>query len=113
VTTWIQRRFGCTGLRIPLPGRWQAELWLAPRGCVIPPHVHPRIDSRLVFLGGGMRWWLGHRFVDLGWRDALKAWRVPAYQTHGAETTGPFGLFLNLERWMGPKTSAAENLEFQ
>ena len=83
---WLQRRFGCTGLRIPLPGPWQVELWLAPRGAV----------SR-----------------EFNWRDFGRSFLVPPDCVHGAVTLGAFGLFLNLEHWLpgAAKTSAATDLE--
>ena len=103
---WLQRRFGCTGLRIPLPGAWQVELWWCPKGSEITPHVHPSIDSTLVFLGGRMRWRRGSQRREFTARDMFRAFRVPRDCVHSAQTTGRFGLFLNLERWTGPKTSA-------
>lgn len=112
----IHRRFNCTGLRIPLPGAWQLELWWCPRGAVIPMHRHPHVESVLVFLGGEMLWnreWsdgkgLGRTFRA---RDFLRAFDVSSDCAHGAKVTGRFGLFANLERWTGPKTSAAIDLE--
>ena len=66
----IHRKFGCTGLAIALPGPWQLEVWFCPPGTVIPMHVHDRIQSFLVFLGGRMIWWkdnlAGRQFT---WRD--------------------------------------------
>ncbi len=117
------RCFDCTGLRLPLPGPWQAELWWCPKGSVIPEHTHAAFDSRLVFLGGDMEWSLGNwgrgfygagvacRKKRLTWRNLFKTIRVGRFQPHGARTLGRFGLFLNLERWTGPKTSAAHDLE--
>lgn len=113
----IHRRFNCTGLRIPLPGAWQLELWWCPRGAVIPMHRHPHVESVLVFLGGEMLWeraegnraWGDMRMFRF--RDFLKHFAVPPRCAHGAKVTGRFGLFANLERWTGPKTSAALDLE--
>ena len=112
---WLQRRFGCTGLRIPLPGPWQVELWLAPRGAVIPPHTHPHIVSRLVFLAGRMGWQRGAVSREFNWRDFGRSFLVPPDCVHGAVTLGAFGLFLNLEHWLpgAAKTSAAVDLEME
>ena len=111
MTPWSHRRFGCTGVRLPLPGRWQLELWLAPRGVVIPAHTHPHIQSRLIFLGGCMRWQRGSVFRTFDWRHIGRSFAVAADVVHGAVTLGRFGLFANLERWVGPKSSAAVDLE--
>ena len=112
----INRRFNCTGLRIPLPGPWQLELWWCPRGAVIPMHCHPNVESMLVFLAGKMRWrfQIGETSVIervMTWSNFMKGYCVPPNADHGAEVTGRFGLFANLEYWSGPKTSAATDLE--
>jgi hypothetical protein len=106
----FEHRFGCTGLKIPLPGRWQAELWLAPSGCEIPDHTHPHIQSHLMFLAGAMVWRMAGRMKRCGWRETFRVFRVPPGCIHGATTLGRFGLFLNVERWTGPKSSAARDL---
>ena len=123
----INRRFNCTGLRIPLPGPWQLELWWCPRGAVIPMHRHPHVESVLVFLGGRMLWKRVEEYIcqsmagpykfplessrRFGFGDVFRWFRVPANESHGATVIGRFGLFANLERWTGPKTSAAQDLE--
>lgn len=97
----------CRGWTLLRAWRWQVELWWCPRGECIPAHTHQQFDGRLVFLGGRMRWLLGHRSRLVTWRDVLRSWSVPAGAVHGAEVVGGFGLFLNIERWHGTPTSAA------
>jgi hypothetical protein len=63
-----------------------------------------------VFLGGGMVWRMAGRVKWCGWREMGRLFQVPSGCQHGATTHGRFGLFLNLERWTGPKTSAAHDL---
>lgn len=103
----ISRFQRCIGLRLLRLGRWQVELWWCPRREVIPEHTHLQFDGMLVFLGGRMRWSMAGRERSVGWRDLLRAWRVPAGIPHAARVTGRFGLFLNIEHWSGDPTSAA------
>lgn len=107
----ITRFQRCLGIRLFRLGRWQAELWLCPRGQVIPPHTHRYFQGRLVFVAGRMEWTLEGRTRDVGWRDVLRSWPVPAGANHGAVVTGWFGVFLNIERWQGRPTSAATDFE--
>ena len=116
----IKRIFSCTGFKIPLPGRYQIEVWYCPKGAVIPPHVHMEVNSFIWMIAGRMRWRVGNqeREVSGPLRHrksngdlALSAYRVTPRMPHGATVTGLFGLFLNLERWNGPKTSAASDIE--
>jgi mannose-6-phosphate isomerase-like protein (cupin superfamily) len=107
----LMRAFGATGLKLPLPGRWQAELWYCPADVVIPFHTHSRVDSVLVFLGGRMLWFLGNkRNRVLGLLNVGAWFRVPAGVPHAAMVLGRCGLFLNLQRWTGEKSSAATDL---
>lgn len=103
----ITRFNRCLGFRLLRVLRWQVELWWCPAGEVIPTHVHSQFDGRLVFLGGSMRWAMDGRARNLSWSDVGRSWRVPAGVRHGAEVTGWFGLFLNIEAWSGQPTSAA------
>lgn len=105
----ITRFHRCVGFRLLRLLRWQVELWCCPAGEIIPPHVHSQFDGRLVFLGGSMRWTLGDRVRDLSWSDFGKSWSVPVGTVHGARVLGRFGIFLNIERWSGEPTSAAED----
>jgi hypothetical protein len=116
----IHRRFNCTGLRIPLPGAWQLELWWCPRGAVIPMHRHPHVESVLVFLAGGMVFTrekvqpdgtVVPKSREFTIRDTFRRLVVPPTCSHGASVVGRFLLFANLERCTGPKTSAATDLE--
>lgn len=109
----IKRRFNCTGLRIPLNRSTQVELWFAPRGAVIPPHTHPHIVSRLMFLAGRMSWQRGNVCREFNWRDTFRHFLVPPDCVHGAVVLGWFGLFLNFERWLPgtDMTSAAVDLQ--
>ena len=108
----LRHIFGCHGITLALPGPWQLEIWFCPRGSLISMHVHRHVESVLVFLGGRMWWSMGERRGRLfRWRDFGRAFRVGANVPHGAYTKGWFGLFANLERWHGPKTSAAIDLE--
>lgn len=109
----LRQSFGCHGLTIPLPGNWQVEFWFCPRGTYIPSHVHPHIQSRLIFLGGRMLWQRSAEHREFNWRHIGRSFLVGPTVEHGAVTTGAFGFFANLERWIGshPKTSAAIDLE--
>lgn len=111
--SWVRfhHRFDCRGIAIRLPGSYQLELWFCPSGSCIPCHIHPNIDSLLVFLGGSMVWQRDGWAKSFSWRDIGRAFRVPAHVRHGAYTVGAFGLFANIERWLGPKSSASIDLE--
>lgn len=107
--SWIERACGCTGLRVPLPGRWQLELWFCPANADIPEHVHERMDGWLVFLGGSMVWARGDAARRFGWRDTGRCLAVPAGCPHAARVCGRFGAFAVIERWRGSKDSAARD----
>lgn len=95
------------GVRLFRVGRFQAELWLCPRGEKIPEHAHDKMDSRITFLGGAMIFTRDKKSIPLDWRRIGRSFKVRAGQAHGAEVTGRFGLFLNLERWTTAPSSAA------
>ncbi len=107
----IHRFQRCVGFRLLRLGRWQVELWLCPRGEVIPAHTHSYFDGRLIFLGGRMRWRMAGKTKEVGWFDVLRSWKVPAGVSHGATVTGWCGAFLNVERWAVEPTSAAIDFE--
>jgi hypothetical protein len=112
--TIFRQRFGCYGLALPLGRGRLLELWLAPRHAFIPRHIHPHIESTLIFLGGTMAWWRDQQPGKLlTWRHVGRWFRVPAQCAHAAMTFGWFGLFANFERWQPgvPVTSAAVDLE--
>lgn len=52
---------------------------------------------------------------EFGWRDIGRWFRVGPGVEHGAVTTGAFGLFANVERWLEqtPKTSASIDIELR
>lgn len=107
----FQRSRGWTLLRL---GRWQVELWFCPRQEWIPRHVHPAIDSRIIFLAGRMafvKWVHGKvRAVHLTCRNIGKSFRIPHDCPHEALVMGRFGMFLVVERWRdgAVPTSAAQ-----
>lgn len=99
-----------TGVRLWRAGRRQWELWLCPRGEVIPGHTHERMDARIFFLGGGM---IFRVWREGGWRERVmglwsvgKGFLIRAGEVHGAVVTGWFGLFLVSEIWSCEPTSA-------
>ena len=115
----IQHIFKCTGFTIPLPGRYQLEIWWCPRGAEIPVHVHLNVSSWIWMVAGRMRWIVNHkerevsgplRHRNSNHHLALSAYKVPPRMPHGATVTGLFGLFINFERWNGPKASAATDI---
>lgn len=58
-----------------------------------------------------MLWQRGNRFRVFSWRHIGRSFAVGPNVVHGAITVGWFGLFANLERWTGVKSSAAVDLE--
>lgn len=101
------RHNGCIGFILFRAGKRQCELWYCRHGEEIEPHVHQKIDSTLVILGGGMDGRIGGRRGIVGWQDFLRRFHIPAGTVHSAKITGRFCLFLNFERWTGNPTSAA------
>ena len=95
----IQRKHGCSGIRIFRIGRRQIELWFCPRGMVIPDHVHENIDVTLVILGGKMDGKIGDRSGRVGWSDMFRRFVVMANTVHSARIVGPFCLFASCEKW--------------
>lgn len=105
-------RFGrVLGIKLFRIGNRQAELWFCPRGEAIPMHIHKHIISKIVFLGGRMRWAGMGRIKELGFRNIFKSWTIPANDSHGAVVTGKFGIFLNWEIWDGKISSASKDIE--
>jgi len=115
----MTKAFGCTGLKIPLPGRWQLEFWYCPGGAEIPLHVHERVAGWIWLLAGKMKWQVNDRVREVkglfrrrqtNGDLALSAQKIDRGVVHGGEVTGRFGLFVNVERWIGQKKSAADDL---
>lgn len=105
----IKRHNGCRGLTLWRWGRFQIELWFAPKGEVIEPHIHSRIDSSIVFLVGSMVGTIGGKTGLLEWpADCFRRFNVPAGVKHSATITA-FCMFANVERWKGDVTSAADD----
>lgn len=112
-------RFGkATGLRVPLSKHWQVELWFCRRGTVVPPHVHEKIDSFIIYLFGRMRVTVGHTtrevFGPVRRREStgrlIWATRfIPKMTRHCAEVIGSFALFLNIEHCHGERQSASRD----
>lgn len=111
--SWFHRHNRCFGLVLFRVGRYQAELFYCPHGEEIEPHIHQKVDSTLVILGGGMDGRIGERHGIVGWQDFLRRFHVPAGTVHSAKITGWFCLFLNFERWTGTPTSAAIDFKSQ
>lgn len=104
----------CRGLRLWKWGRTQWILWFAPKGAVIPQHVHRELSAKIRFLCGAMVWDLGDahrilksRLVETGLRWT-RVFDVPAGHRHGG-TAVRDSFFLVRETWLGtgPMTSAA------
>lgn len=104
---WMHRHNGCIGLTLFRFGRKQLEVWYAPKGEEIEPHVHKKIDSTLIILGGEMEGNIDGRIGKTGWYDFLRRFNIPSGTIHSAKVTGRFCLFLNYEKWTGKPSSAA------
>lgn len=112
----------CRGFRLFKFGCHQAELWICPKGEVIPTHTHPNVVSRIVGLFGRMRWTVGDRTRNItgcfrrretNGRLALAAMKVGAETPHGATITGRLGIFLNLEQWINGTSPTSAATDFQ
>jgi mannose-6-phosphate isomerase-like protein (cupin superfamily) len=101
----IRKHNRCRGIRVWKWNSFQIEVWFLPKGEWIEPHVHNRIDSRIVLLFGHMTGRIGR---DTGYAKPWKAYQVPAGMLHSA-TADTFCIFANVERWQGEPTSAAED----
>jgi len=99
VTGIIQRKHGCTGIRLLRIGRRQIEVWFCPRGAKIPDHTHSNIDVTLVMLGGRMQGKIGDREGPVGWNDLFRRFAISAGTIHSAVVTGSFCMFASFERW--------------
>ena len=103
----IRRHNRCLGIRIWKWGRFQCELWFAPKGEFIEPHVHEHINSKIIFLAGEMLGSIGERAGLLKWpKDIGRAFHVPAGMTHSA-LVGSFCVFANAERWTNDEVTSA------
>jgi mannose-6-phosphate isomerase-like protein (cupin superfamily) len=108
VTNIIQKKCGCTGLRILKLGRRQIEVWFCPRGATIPDHVHSDVDVTLVILAGCMRGKIGTRIGQVGWNDMFRRFLIKSGTVHSAVITGAFCLFASFETWRhGSKVTSA------
>jgi len=106
---WMHRHNGCIGFTLFRFGRKQLELWYAPKGEEIEPHIHKKIDSTLIILGGEMEGNIAGHKGKTGWYDFLRRFKIPAGTVHSAKVTGRFCLFLNYEKWTGKPSSAAKD----
>lgn len=105
---FVHRHNGCVAFVVFRFRRCQVELVWCPRGEVIEPHVHHKIDSTLIILGGEMDGRIGEgRRGRTGWYDFGRRFHIPAGTVHDTTVTGRFCLFANVERWTGDPTSAA------
>lgn len=109
----ILRHGRCRGIRLFRRGQKQLELWFAPHNEVILTHVHPHIDSTLVFLGGRMVGRIGNRWGPVGALDFLRCFCIPANVPHSAVVTGWFALFLNWETWKEGANVTSAAVDFQ
>lgn len=105
----LRRHNKVRGIRLWKWGNFQVEVWFAPAGEIIEPHVHQNIHSTIVFLAGDMVGRIQERVGVLKWpADSFRRFRVPAGTVHEARI-GKFCIFANIERWSAPPTSAAED----
>lgn len=114
----IERFGNAIGLRVPFFGGRQIELWYCPRGTKIPPHIHEKIDSFIIYLVGRMRVTVEHTTRDVCGpfrrRESTGKliWAVkyiPAGVRHCAEVLGSFAVFINVEKCHGTRTSASHD----
>jgi len=79
------------------------------------------VSSFIWMVAGRMKWRVNNqerevrgpvRLRKSNHHPALSAYKVEPRMKHGATVTGLFGLFINLEKWTGPKTSAATDIAY-
>ena len=105
-------RYNCSGYVLFRFCRFQIELWICPKYTIIPPHIHPDMDSYIIHV------WGRTLFTRDGRGKFMKLWTwleshfVPARVVHGFQNMNNRLVFINVEKWYGIKpTSAAINLE--
>lgn len=108
----IERHNRCIGIKLFRYGKFQLELWFAPRGEMIEPHCHPHIDCSLTFLWGSIVGTIGNKTGPVSYRDILRSFSIPAGVTHSAEVKSAFCLFLNWEKWKSETVTSA-SIDFQ
>lgn len=113
----IERFHRALGLRLPLWKGRQVEVWFFPKGESAPAHQHTKIESFIVALWGRQRWTVQDKVRDVfgpfrrrrsNGRIGLSARRIGCGVRH-AFTALTFSVFVNFERCLGPRVSAAED----
>lgn len=95
----------CRGIRLWKWNSFQIEVWFCPKDEEIEPHIHERIDSKIILLFGYMT---GKIAETRGCVKVFQSYPVLAGTSHSA-VTSTFCIFMNVERWQGKPTSAAED----
>jgi len=101
----VIRHNGCRGFKIWKWGKIQIELWLVPKHEYIEPHVHQTVESMIMLIFGTM---VGRIDETAGTVKPFHRYSVPAGVIHSARAQS-FCAFINIERWHGEPTSAADD----
>lgn len=93
-------------------GKYQVELCAVPGGLVIPPHIHPHMDTIEVGLSGALRLEINGVDPYAGVPDERlerhyrgRGIRINATDWHGTTVGMPGSMFLSIQRWAGTPTS--------
>lgn len=108
----IRRHNRCWGLLLHRWGNKQVEVWFCPKGETIVDHLHAKIDSKIIYLGGRMDGHIAHKHKQFGWRDIFRMFHIPRATVHGAKVTGLFAVFANVETWSESSVTSAA-IDFQ
>jgi len=104
MTLTCQAAPNCRGWLLLKLGRLRIELWKVPAQTEIPPHNHPNIISRIIFLNGNML--VSRAGSRKRWPTKLIRWyRLNPGQEHYGRAAFGDGWFLNIEHWVGPMES--------
>lgn len=109
----ILRHNNCRGIKLFRIGRFQMELWMAPKGERIESHIHKHIDSHILFLWGRMNGVIGSRSGSLGFHDCFRLFHIPAGVTHSATILSRWCIFTNLEVWNKGSSISSAAVDFE
>lgn len=114
----IKRYESCIGLSLPAIGRYKIEFWYAPPGYEIKEHTHNNEDIKLILLFGHyVRFhrrckgsFLGESFLaTIG--DFGRVFNIRSGDAHWFSVSNWPLIFMNIERWLIPPTSAADDFQ--
>lgn len=91
--------------------KWKIELWFCPPFSKVPEHTHPHVDIELIPLYGSAIFSRNGVLYPLCRGRLFKCHTVKHNDRHYFVVSSKWLIFLNWEKWLDNKTSAA--VDFQ